>query len=433
MKRGIVVIFLLLMMGAGVLVFYYYTNVEKPSVSSIESIECTADSLKVQEEPIEILYGMVVNNFLVVKDTIEPNQNLSEILTSHNVSLSKIDQLAKSSKKVFDVRKIRSNKQYTLLCEPDSNRTASFFIYEPSDFEYVVFDLKDSIEIYSKQKKIDTLRRSVAGYIKTSLSDAMSDLGLDYELTDSFADVFSWQLDFGRLQKNDWFKLVYEDLYVDGRHVGFGDIITAQFNHYDTDYFAFSFDQCEGLDYFDEKGNSLRKAFLKDPLTYSRISSRYSKRRFHPVQKRYKAHLGTDYAARTGTPIRAVGDGIVEKAQYSKYNGNYVKIRHNGTFSTQYLHMSRIASGVQRGGKVKQGQTIGYVGSTGLATGPHLCYRFWKNGQQVDALKVEIPPAKPISQEYLAQFDIAKDSFMQELDQIQMPRIALILQANSKN
>ncbi len=184
---------------------------------------------------------------------------------------------------------------------------------------------------------------------------------------------------------------------------------------------AIPFEQDGQVDYFDEDGQSLRKAFLRTPVKYSRISSRYTQRRFHPVQKRYKAHLGTDYAAPTGTEIRTVGDGIVEEARYSQYNGNYVKIKHNGTYSTQYLHMSRIASGMKPGTKVKQGQVIGYVGSTGLATGPHLCFRFWKNGRQVDALKVELPSANPIKEENMAAYNQRKAEILQLISNVPFP------------
>ncbi|HEX6890436.1 MAG TPA: M23 family metallopeptidase, partial [Chryseolinea sp.] len=179
-------------------------------------------------------------------------------------------------------------------------------------------------------------------------------------------------------------------------------------------------DQGEGIDYFDDEGKSLRKALLKYPIEFTRISSRYTMNRFHPVQKRWKAHLGTDFAAPTGTPIRSVGDGIIDEAQYKSNNGNYVKIRHNGTYTTQYLHMSRIAEGVRAGTRVKQGQTIGYVGSTGLATGPHLCYRFWKNGVQVDALRVELPPSQPVKKDQMEAFDKVKQELTKKLDAIQL-------------
>jgi murein DD-endopeptidase MepM/ murein hydrolase activator NlpD len=240
-------------------------------------------------------------------------------------------------------------------------------------------------------------------------------------LTNKFVDIFAWVVDFQRLQKGDQFKLIYEENLVDENPIGVGRILGVYFEHSGSGYYAFPFDQGDGPDYFDENGNSLRKALLKYPIEFSRISSRYSMHRFHPVVKVFRPHLGTDFAASTGTPIRSVGDGIVEEAQYKSNNGNYVKIRHNGTYTTGYLHMSKIASGIKPGTRVRQGETIGYVGSTGLATGPHLCYRFWKNGVQVDALKVELPPSQPVKEEYFQSFEKVKEEITKRLQLIPFP------------
>jgi murein DD-endopeptidase MepM/ murein hydrolase activator NlpD len=230
-------------------------------------------------------------------------------------------------------------------------------------------------------------------------------MNISNELTNKFVDIFGWQVDFQHLQKGDRFKLIYEENSVEGQPFSIGKILGIYFEHFGHGYYAFPFDQGEGVDYFDEEGKSLRKALLKYPIEFTRISSRYSFNRFHPVAKVFRAHLGTDFAAATGTPIRSVGDGVVLEAQYTANNGNYVKIRHNSTYTTGYLHMSKIASGIYAGSHVKQGQTIGFVGSTGLATGPHLCYRFWRNGVQVDALRVELPPSKPMDKKNWKQFD----------------------------
>jgi murein DD-endopeptidase MepM/ murein hydrolase activator NlpD len=226
-----------------------------------------------------------------------------------------------------------------------------------------------------------------------------------------------------RLQKGDRFKLIYEENQVEGQAVGLNKITAVYFEHFKSPYYAFPFDQGDGLDYFDEEGKSLRKALLKYPIEFTRISSRYSQSRFHPVRKVYRAHLGTDFAAPTGTPIRSVGDGIVLESQYKSNNGNYVKIKHNATYTTQYLHMSKIAQGVKSGTRVRQGQVIGYVGSTGLATGPHLCYRFWKNGVQVDALRAELPPSEPIKKDFVPSFERVKEELTQRLEMIATPEL----------
>jgi murein DD-endopeptidase MepM/ murein hydrolase activator NlpD len=288
----------------------------------------------------------------------------------------------------------------------------------------VVYRLKDSIEVSLHQKKIDTVRSYASGEIETSLWVTMIDAGADPRLIHELSEVYAWQVDFYRIQKGDKFKIIYEELFVNDEKAGIGKIIGALFNHEGNDFYAIFFDQGSGISYFDEEGQSLQKQFLKSPLRYTRISSRYTRKRYHPVLKRYKSHLGTDYAAPTGTPIRSVGDGIITEAQYSKYNGRYVKVRHNGVYTTQYLHMSKYGSGIKKGKKVTQGQIIGYVGSTGLANGPHLCFRFWKNGQQVDGLRVELPPSEPVSDSLSVEYNRVKTLIVSELDSISYPELS---------
>lgn len=411
------------------LVQFYYSPTET-APSNKKEITKKVVVEPVQKKEPEMLYGMVIDSMIVIDDVIKPNQNLSEILTNYNVSFQVIDKLAKLSKDIFDVRKIIANKKYTLICSPDSLKTARCFVYEPNPLEYVVFNLEDSLHVYMGERDVTIAEKNITGEISTSLSDAMVEQGATPTLVNYFADIYGWQIDFFRLQRGDKFKLIFEEKRVGDQLVGYGNIIGAHFEHVGQSYYAIPFDQGEGVDYFDEEGKSLRKAFLKDPLEYTRISSRYSPRRFHPVQKRWKAHLGTDYAAPRGTPIRSVGDGTVIAAGYTRGNGNYVKIKHNGTYTTQYLHMSRFASGIKTGVRVRQGQNIGYVGSTGLATGPHLCYRFWKNGKQVDALKVELPPSQPIFEENVAEYAVTKAKVIQLLDAIEFTEKELM--ASSK-
>lgn len=372
------------------------------------------------KEP-QVLYGMVVDNYTVIEDKIKRNERLGDILEEYNVPAKLIHQVSQLSRQIFDVRKIAPNKKYTLLCNQDSLKTAKVLVYEPNQIDYIVFRFEDTLWVDVCKRDVIILEKSIAGEIRSNLSETIEELGISHELTNRFVDIFGWQVDFQRLQKGDKFKLIYEEAQVDGVSVGIKQINGIYFEHSSNPYYAFPFDQGEGLDYFDEQGNSLRKALLKYPIEFTRISSRYSMSRFHPVQKRYKAHLGTDFAAPSGTPIRSVGDGIIEEAQYKSNNGNYVKVRHNGTYTTQYLHMSRIADGVRAGTKVRQGQTIGYVGSTGLATGPHLCYRFWRNGVQVDALRVELPPSQPVKKEAMVSFDKVKQALIMKLDVIPFP------------
>jgi murein DD-endopeptidase MepM/ murein hydrolase activator NlpD len=372
--------------------------------------------------PPKLLYGINIDSLDVIENVIRRNQFLGDILSEHNVSDGEIHELSQKSKDVYDVRKLVSRKKYTLLCSRDSIRKAEYLIYEPNNIEYVVYKIKDSIEVIKYQKKIDTLVSHVAGIIQNSLWETMTQAGTDPVLIHALSEVFAWQVDFYRIQKGDKFKVIYEQLMVENEPAGIGRILGAYFNHFGNDYYGIYFDQGNGISYFDEKGESLQKQFLRAPLRYNRISSRFTRRRYHPVLKRYKAHLGTDYAAPTGTPIRSVGDGIVTEARYAKYNGRYVKIRHNSVYSTQYLHMSGFAKGIREGVRVRQGQIIGYVGSTGLANGPHLCFRFWKNGQQVDALKIELPPSEPIMEKFREQYEVIKGKIIRELDKIEFPQ-----------
>lgn len=363
-------------------------------------------------------YGVPVMNQRVLEDKIKRNQFLSDVWREYNVPARLINQMAALPRSVFDVRKVAPDKKYTLIYSADSLRTPRAFIYEPNPIDYIVFKFDDSLSVEVCQREVQLVEKEISGVIEATLFHTIAQLGISYELTNKFVDIFAWQVDFQRLQRGDEFKLVYEELQVEGRPIAIRKINGIYFNHFGKPYYAIPFDQGEGLDYFDENGNSLRKALLKYPIEFTRISSRYSGSRFHPVLKVNRPHLGTDFAAPTGTPIRSVGDGIVEEAGYSSNNGNYIKIRHNSTYTTQYLHMSKIAPGIQRGVRVKQAQWIGNVGSTGLATGPHLCYRFWKNGRQVDALKVELPPSQPVRADNRQQFDDFKTEVILRLQAI---------------
>lgn len=381
------------------------------------------DKTEIEEEPIveepillpeeKLLYGINVDSLDIIEGVVERNQTLSTILAPFNVPYQIIDDIARKSKDIFDVKKIAFNKKYTVLTPKDSSK-AQFFIYEPNLTEFVVFKL-DEGKIYKENKPVEIRKREIGGTISSSLYVNMTQLGLTPDLIDQFADLYGWTVDFQRLQKGDKFKVVFNEKLVDGAVVGVDDIEVAYFEHMGEPYHAIPFEQNGQVSYFDQEGNSLKKAFLRDPLKFTRISSRYSLNRFHPVQKRYKPHLGTDYAAPTGTEIRTVGDGTVIEAGYSGGNGNYVKIKHNGTYTTQYLHMSKIGNGIKKGTRVRQGQVIGYVGSTGLATGPHLCFRFWKHGKQVDWLKEKIPPSEPIANENKMAYE---NLLMEKLSQL---------------
>jgi murein DD-endopeptidase MepM/ murein hydrolase activator NlpD len=412
-----------------------YVLVDQLALSYTHPADFAMDSTAIERKEIVVVepvfkYGMQVNDLHVVEDVVKRNQRFTDLLQGYYVPQHVQQQLSLLPRETFDFRKISANKKYTLIAEPDSLKSLRAVIYEANPIDYYIFHLKDSMRVEAIHREVVTIEKEVAGVIGSTLSETIEKLGISHELTNRFVDIFAWQIDFAKLQKGDRFKLFYEEQQVEGIPFGIGKILGIYFEHFNHPYYAVPFDQGEGIDYFDEEGKSLRKALLKYPIEFTRISSRYNLNRFHPVNKVWRAHLGTDFAAPTGTPIRSVGDGIVVEAAYNGRNGNYVKIRHNDTYSTQYLHMSKIAAGMRPGARVRQSETIGYVGSTGLATGPHLHYIFWKNGKQVDALRVELPPSQPVKKDHLLDYEEAKARVIKRLDLIMLPEPPIIVAAN---
>jgi len=367
-------------------------------------------------------FGIRTNDYNVLEGKVAKNETFGEILLKQNVGYPTIHKLVEKSKGVFNIRSLQRNKKYTLLCKNDSLSTAEVMIYQPNAIDYVVFDMRDSVKVYRGKKDVQIREREVSGIITSSLSQTLDDQNIDYRVSNKLSEIYAWSIDFFRIQKGDYFKVIYEEKFIDdSTYVGIGNIKACEFFNNGQSFYSFYFDKGKFPEYYDEDGRNLRKAFLKAPLKYGtfRISSKYSGRRFHPVLHRWKSHLGTDFAAPTGTPIYSTANGTVTKSTYTKNNGNYVKIRHNATYSTQYLHMSRRA--VKVGQTVKQGQLIGYVGMTGLATGPHVCYRFWKNGKQVDGQKQKLPDAKPIEKDLKDKFLSEMKPLKIRLDNIELP------------
>ena len=358
-------------------------------------------------DPIkESLFDINIDDFTISREIIKANEFLSDILLRYNVPYAKIHELAMASKDVYDVRRLERGKPYTIFQTKDSTEQAIYFVYQPNTIDYVIYDLsQDSVQITLGQKEVTIVEREVQGVIKSSLYEALQDADQNVLLAFEMADIFAWTIDFYRLQKEDAFKVIYNEKVVEGQSIGVDRVMAILFNHEGKDFYAYYFEEDSlHADYYDEAAESLRKAFLKSPLKFSRMTSGYTMKRFHPVQKRWKSHLGTDYAAPRGTPILSTGDGKVVEAAYKKYNGNYVKIKHNSVYMTQYLHMNKIEKGIKPGVYVKQGDVIGYVGSTGLATGPHVCYRFWKYGEQVNHLKEDFPPSEPVKEENMKTY-----------------------------
>ncbi|MDR1414398.1 MAG: peptidoglycan DD-metalloendopeptidase family protein [Odoribacteraceae bacterium] len=361
-------------------------------------------------------YGIPVDDFEVDEGVVARNQNLSTILTRHGVSAKKIHEVAERCKGVFDTRKIRAGNKYTLFLSRDSLKSPEFFIYEHSATEFVVVDFKESGEAYIGQKEMETREMTANVKIASSLWNAMKEVGVDPALAVTLADIYAWAIDFYGIVKGDSIQVIYEQQFVEGLPLSRFDVKGAIFTHAGKAYIAIPFPRDGRVAYFDERGNSLQKAFLKAPLRYSRVSSRFSNNRFHPVLKINRPHHGVDYAAPTGTPVYTIGDGTVTKKAFQKDGGgNYVTVKHNGVYSTTYMHLSKFATGIKVGSRLAQGDVIGYVGSTGLATGPHLDFRVYKNGSPINPLAMESPSKEPVAKGDMERYMHVKDSIVQRL------------------
>jgi murein DD-endopeptidase MepM/ murein hydrolase activator NlpD len=355
-------------------------------------------------------FGYNLNDYIVVRDTIKKGDSFGQIMERNKIGYPQIYNIVEKVKDSFNIAKLQEGKPYTILCSKDSLQLPQSFIYQPNVEEYVVINFKDSIHAYSRKKPIKYVEKVATGSITpgSSISQLMDEQGLSQVLVNKMADnIYAWTIDFNRLQAGDRFKVIYTDKYIDDSiYAGVHTVKAAYFEHKSEPFYAFRFktDTIKGIvDYFNEDAKNLRRAFLKAPVQFSRVSSRYNlKRRIAYYGNKVRPHKGTDFAANIGTPILATANGTVTESTQKGGNGKYVKIRHNATYSTQYLHMSRRA--VKVGQFVKQGDVIGYVGMTGNTGGPHVCYRFWKNGQQVDPFKEKLPEAEPISQELKVKY-----------------------------
>ncbi len=372
----------------------------------------------IPNNPKTYYYGFDLDSFEVIKSTVKSGQSFSDLLGKHGINYNTILELERNNNTKFSARNIIAGKPYAVILRKATENTPAYFIYEANIIDTYIMKLEGTPEISKVSKEVTVRKMMVEGTITSSLYQAFESRNLSIALAMELSEIFAWTVDFYKVQKGDAFKVVYYEKYVEDQPVGIERIDAAVFNHYGKPYYAFRFKEDGKNVYFDETGQSAKKLFLKAPLKFSRISSRYNLKRFHPVLKRTKPHLGTDYAAPTGTPIMTVGDGIVIEAGYTAGNGNYVKVKHNSIYTTQYLHMSKFAAGIKKGKRVSQGDVIGYVGSTGLATGPHLCFRFWKNGKQVDPLKEKSVQTEPVKSANRAAFQAVVDSLKPQLDNI---------------
>lgn len=379
---------------------------------SCKQSEEVNEEKKVTIVPKKGEFGFVYADFNVVHDTIQKGDTFGTLLESQNIGDRQVYDIIAKVKDSFDVRSIRINKPFTLLRSKNKKNDLQVFIYQPDNLSYYVVDFRDTaIAVYKKVKPVTIKRRTIGGVLKESLSETLGNEKIEGALASKIAKIYAYSIDFMKLKKGDRFALTFTERYInDSIYDGVEELEASFFEYRGKIIYAFAFEpnsNSDKVEYYDEQGKTLKNFFLKSPIKFSRISSRFSSSRFHPVQHRWKAHKGTDYAAPRGTPITTTAGGVVEQSGYTAGNGNFVKVKHNGTYSTQYLHMSKIL--VRRGQRVTQGQVIGLVGSTGLATGPHVCYRFWKNGVQVDALRLKLPSGEPMS-------GANKDRFMKQIN-----------------
>lgn len=407
MKKSLTLVGIFVVLAIAVLYFWRFHYLPKGQAPEPISLP---DSLAHPEKEVRLLYEVPVDSFNYHEGRIKNNQNLGHLLSGYHMPEGSMQALITLPRDVFDLRKIRAGNKYVFLTENDSLQTLRYFIYEKNDIEYAKFCFGDSLEVIHGAKEVTLVQTKVSGAIESSLWNAMVNNGYDPMLANELSEVYAWSIDFFGLQAQDSFAIVYDQRYVDTLAVGLGKIYAAYFKHAGTEFYAIPFVQDSVESFYDEDGNSLKKAFLKAPLKFSRISSKFSNSRLHPVLKIRRPHHGVDYAAPLGTPVYAIGDGkiIAAKRGYNRGGGNMIKIRHNSVYTTAYLHLHGFAKGMKTGSYVKQGDLIGYVGSTGLSTGPHLDFRFYKNGKAIDPLKVEAPPVEPVHDSNLVAFDSVK-------------------------
>lgn len=388
------------------------------------STETKGDNIASEEivEPT-YLYGIDIEGYEIVNDTVRMGETVGGILGRRGISAATVDRLDKESKDIFPLRKIRADNAYTTFTRSytDSlgeHSALDYIVYHKNAIDYVVFGfVGDSISITLGSRPVEYIRQRCEASITSSLWGTIMEQNLPYALAAEFEDIYQWTVDFFGIQAGDSFKVVYDEKMVDGESVGIGRIWGAEFCHGGKQYYAIPFSQDGKLRYWEANGESLRKQFLKAPLKYTRISSKFSKARLHPVYKVYRPHHGVDYAAPAGTPVHAVADGTVTFRGWDRGGGgNTIKIKHAGNLETGYLHLKNFAKGISVGTRVSQGQLIGYVGSTGASTGPHLDFRIKKNGTPIDPLKMPQEPAEPISSANKAAFEAVRDRVIAELD-----------------
>ena len=367
---------------------------------------------------VTLKFGFPVDSVYFEENVIKKNEVFSNILNANGLSSNLILLIENEAKKIFNLRNIKAGSKYHFIKRNECDEMPLAFVYEPDKYTYLVCDLRDEPKVELVERDVEICEEAAYGSIESSLWHSLSKMGVDNSIIDKMEEALSTSVDFYHTQKGDEFKLIFEKKYIDGEYISLGKLLAASYTTGNNTSYSVLYKSDDYEGYLDFEGRPARKTFLKAPVKFSRISSNFNMRRFHPIKGKTIPHLGTDYAAPYGTEIRAVADGVVTAAAYGSGNGNFVKIKHDKIYETQYLHMSRFAKGIKHGTRVRQGQTIGYVGATGLATGPHVCFRFWKNGKQVNHLKEKMPAPQPLDAGRLQHYFDVRDKMLLRLQSV---------------
>lgn len=397
-----------------IIVVAIITSCNKPQQPVEESTE-GKDTLIVDNR--QMMYGLPIDSFSIERYTVGKKDMLATILLRAGISYADINKASELAEPQYSVKSIRQGNSYTLFYTTDTLHTLQYFVYEINAQSYLSISFIGEPQVTLCNREVRTENKTISATITSSLWNAITDQGLNPQIALELSDIYAWTVDFFGIEKGDKFKAIYTENYVDSTSIGIGEIEAAVFTSHGHNYYAFIYEQDSTRSYYDIEGNSLRKAFLKAPLKYSRISSKFSNGRYHPILKKVRAHHGVDYAAPKGTPVYSIGDGhVIAKGYDSKGGGNYIKIKHNSVYTTVYMHLNSFAKGIATGVSVKQGEQIGAVGSTGLATGPHLDFRVYMNGSPIDPLKMEAPSVEPVSNDNIQDFINYSEELRNRLD-----------------
>ncbi|MFP4447529.1 MAG: M23 family metallopeptidase [Bacteroidales bacterium] len=412
-KKKVFSIGILILLALPVFIFIFKNNSANTRSANIFKTEI--DEHILCQNPVK-KYDIIVDSFNIASDYIRRNQNFASILNQYDFGEYSVHEILNQVEEVFDVTKFKAgNPYYVFYDKYDTTGTVSYLVYEHKPAKYLKVSVGERITANMFERETRTERKTCSASIRSSLWKTMQENDLNPLLAIELSEMYAWTIDFFGLDEGDSFKVIYEEEYIDSTSLGIKNIVAAYFEHKRDTFYAIPFKQDSSLTYYDLDGKSLQREFLKAPLRFSRISSGFSQSRMHPILKQRRPHRGVDYAAPAGTPIHTIGDGVVVDRGYTKAAGYYIKIRHNSIYTTGYNHLSGYAKGMHKGKKIKQGDVIGYVGTTGYATGPHLDFRFWKNGHLINPLRVEAPPVEPVKEENLEAFEQEKNKWLKEL------------------